>query len=606
MTNLPRVLPLIFALLMILNNCEINQHLQNLNGKWLFKYDRNGIGDTQGYYRTEYIRKDWSTINVPAFWDDPHYDGIGWYATEFKLKKPLGNNRLALVFEAVDDDAVVYLNGEKVGEHAGYGIQFYLDITHQIIPGTSNLLVVRINDTGGAGGITGNVLLQYYTDETELLQSEFSQKEANPVPDWVKSACLYEVFVRAYSPEGNFQALTEDLPRLKLLGIDCIWLMPIFPIGAKHRKGSMGSPYSIRDFKSINPDLGTESDLKNLVTSAHQPGIKVILDIACNHSSWDNLLIEEHPNWYTQDAQGKIIAPNENWSDVADFNYNQTGLREYMWDVLEYWVKEFDIDGYRLDVAELVPDDFWKIAAHRLQKIKPDILMLAEGDHPRLYLNGFHLTYGWNTRRAFYQIIKNNYPAEFLAQTLRKEYYRYPKNALKMRFTENHDEARTTALFSPEQTMVLTFLIFTLPGVPMIYAGQEIGVSEKPSLFEKDVINWRQFDKSLNELITKMNELRRNISALSSDTYQVINTSDPESIFAFSRYNAQEVVLIVTNLKSKSQMATIDLAPISAKIPNTEPELLVGTGAFLLENNTLYLPCYGYDYYLFLFETKND
>ena len=209
----------------------------------------------------------------------------------------------------------------------------------------------------------------------------------------------------------------------------------------------MGSPYSIRDFKSINPDLGTESDLKNLVTSAHQPGIKVILDIACNHSSWDNLLIEEHPNWYTQDAQGKIIAPNENWSDVADFNYNQTGLREYMWEVLEYWVKEFDIDGYRLDVAELVPDDFWKTAAHRLQKIKPDILMLAEGDHPRLYLNGFHLTYGWNTRRAFYQIIKNDYPAEFLAQTLRKEYHRYPQHALKMRFTENHDEARTMALF---------------------------------------------------------------------------------------------------------------------------------------------------------------
>jgi len=590
---------------MILNNCEINQNVQSLNGKWLFKYDRDGIGDTQGYFRHEYNRKDWIHLNVPSFWDDPHYDGIGWYATEFKLKKPLSNKRLALVFEAVDDEAVVFLNGEKVGEHTGYGIQFYIDITHQIKPESSNLLVVRINDTGGAGGITGNVLLRYYTDETELLQSEFSQKEAIPVPAWIKTAFIYEVFVRAYSPEGNFQALAEDLSRLKSLGVDCIWLMPIFPIGEKHRKGSMGSPYSIRDFKSINPDLGTESDLKNLVTSAHQLGIRVILDIACNHSSWDNLLIEEHPDWYTQDTDGNIIAPNADWSDVADFNYNQTGLREYMWEVLEYWVKEFNIDGYRLDVAELVPDDFWRTALTRLQKINPDILMLAEGDHPRLYLNGFHLTYGWNTRRAFYQIIKNNYPAEFLAQTLRKEYYRYPKHTLKMRFTENHDEARTTALFTAEQTLVLTFLIFTLPGVPMIYNGQEIGVSEKLSLFEKETINWRQFDRSLNDLITKMNELRRNIPALTSDNYQIIKTSDPENIFAFSRNNTKEIVLIVTNLKNKSQMVTIDLAQISPVISNN-PELLLGTGAFLLENHQLFLPCYGYDYYLFRFETKND
>jgi len=591
---------------MVLSNCEINQNVQSLSGKWLFKYDRESIGDTLGYYRSDYDRKDWISLNVPAFWDDPHYDGIGWYAVEFKLRETLTKSRLAVVFEAVDDDAVVYLNGKKIGEHSGYGVQFWFDITHAIKPTSSNSLVVRITDAGGAGGITGNVTLRRFEEETELLQSEFSQEQALPVPDWLKTACIYEVFVRAYSPEGDFKNLTKDLPRLKNLGFNCIWLMPIFPIGEKNRKGPMGSPYSIRDFRGINPDFGTEQDLKYLVHQAHQLGLKVILDIACNHSSWDNLLIEQHPSWYTQDSNGQIVAPNADWSDVADFNYNRSDLREYMWEVLEYWVREFDVDGFRLDVAELVPDSFWKKALSRLQKIKPDVLMLAEGDHPRLYLNGFHLTYGWNTRRAFYQIIKNDYSTDFLDQTLEKEYYRYPRQALKMRFTENHDEARTMTLFSAEQTRVLTFLNFTLPGVPMIYAGQEVGATEKPSLFQKSAINWRQFDNGLMDLIRKMNNLRRKNPVLISGTYQYIKTSHPESIFAFIRRMEQDRVLIVANLKDKSCTITVDLSQLAPTISANEPELLIGTGAFLFENQKLLLPCFGYDYYLFRIENAND
>ncbi|MCK9243766.1 MAG: alpha-amylase family glycosyl hydrolase [Candidatus Marinimicrobia bacterium] len=604
---MPRILNDFLVLLMVLSNCEINQNVQSLSGKWSFKYDPEDIGETQGYFRTDFVRKDWISLNIPAFWDDPRYDGIGWYAVEFRVRKSLiSGNRLALVFEAVDDDAVVYLNGEKIGEHTGPGVQFYFDLTQQVKPGESNLLVVRINDSGGAGGITGNVTLRRYEKPTELLQSEFSKEKAQTVPDWLKTACIYEVFVRAYSREGNFEALTKDLPRIKSLGMDCIWLMPIFPIGEKHRKGLMGSPYSIRDFKSVNPDLGTEQDLKNLVSNAHELGIKVILDIACNHSSWDNLLIEQHPDWYSQDAEGNIIAPNDDWSDVADFNYNSPGLREYMWETLEYWVTEFDIDGYRLDVAELVPDDFWKKALKGLQKIKSNLLMLAEGDHPRLYLNGFHLTYGWNTRRTFYQIIKNDYPADFLAQTLEKEYYRYPRKALKMRFTENHDEARTTALFSAEQTRVLTFLTFTLPGVPMVYAGQEVGAAEKPSLFEKSAVDWRQFDNGLSDLIRRMNSLRRKNSVLTSGTYQFIKTSHPESICAILRSENQERVLIIANLKGKSQTVSVDLSQVLPDIADKEPQLLVGTGAFLFEDRILLLPCFGYDYYLFRLETKND
>ncbi|MFH1214574.1 MAG: alpha-amylase family glycosyl hydrolase, partial [Candidatus Neomarinimicrobiota bacterium] len=550
---------LFVVIIMVLSNCEIDRNVQSLSGKWQFKYDRESVGDVQGYYLTNYNRQDWTGLNVPAFWDDPQYDGIGWYAVNFKVRKSLTHGRIAIIFEAVDDDAIVYLNGEKVGEHSGHGVQFYVEITGKFNLTGSNILVVRINDTGGAGGITGDVRLQGFEFESDLLKSEYFQTEAIPIPEWLKTACIYEVFVRAYSPEGNFQALTADLPRIKAMGYDCIWLMPIFPIGEKNRKGTLGSPYSIRDFRGINPDFGTGQDLKNLVNNAHQSGIKVILDIACNHSSWDNLLIEQHPDWYTHDSLGQIIPPNTDWSDVADFNYNQAGLRNYMWGSLEYWVKEFDVDGFRLDVAELVPDDFWVKALKRLQKIKPGVLMLAEGDHPRLYRNGFHLTYGWNTRRAFYQIMKNDYPASFLGETLTREYYRYPRQALKMRFTENHDEERTVALYSTGQARLLTFLTFTLPGVPMVYAGQEVAAITKPSLFEKSQINWRQFDDGMNYLIGRMNVLRRENSALTKGAYQLLESPEPASIFMFARNDNRETALVVVNMKSVSETITIDL-----------------------------------------------
>jgi len=589
---------------MVLNNCEINQNLQSLSGKWQFKYDPDLVGDDQRYYLQNFDRHDWLRMSVPAFWDDPQYDGLGWYAVDFHVRKSMVSQRIALVFEAVDDDAVIYLNGEKIGEHSGYGVQFYFEITGKVHYNESNLLVVRLNDIGGTGGIIGDVKLRSFRSEDELLKTEYFHTKAIPVPEWVKSACIYEVFVRSYSSKGNFKALTDDLPRIKDMGYNCIWLMPIFPIGAINRKGSIGSPYSIKDFREINPDFGSDQDLKNLVGSAHKSGIRVILDIACNHSSWDNPLLEQHPDWYTHDALGHIIPPNSDWSDVADFNYNSSGLRDYMWGSLEYWVKEFDIDGYRLDVAELVPDDFWKEALKRLKKIKSDVLMLAEGDHPRLYLNGFHLSYGWNTRRALYQIIKNDYPASYLGETLRKEFFRYPREALKMRFTENHDEERTAALYNNEQVRLLTFITFTLPGVPMVYAGQEVRATERPSLFEKSQINWLQADDGLTNLIKEMNVIRHENSVLKEGVYKLLESPEPESIYMFSRVIDKEIAVVIVNLKNTAQTVTIDLGEMIHAIGNEEPTLLIGTGTYLYEEHKLVIPFNGNDYFLFKIKTN--
>jgi len=204
----------------------------------------------------------------------------------------------------------------------------------------------------------------------------------------MKNAVIYQVNTRQYSAAGTFDAVTADLGRLQKLGVDILWLMPIHPIGEVNRKGSMGSPYSVADYYGVNPDLGTEADLRELINGAHAKGMKIILDWVANHSSFDNPWITDHKDWYTQDGQGNVVPPNAEWTDVADLNFDVPEMRAGMIDALEYWVREFDIDGYRCDVAWGVPVDFWNDATAALQQIKP-VYMLAEADLREL-INGAH------------------------------------------------------------------------------------------------------------------------------------------------------------------------------------------------------------------------
>ena len=220
------------------------------------------------------------------------------------------------------------------------------------------------------------------------------EKQLPPVskvvhPEWSKNANIYEVNIRQYSPEGTFNAFTDDLPRLQAMGVDIIWLMPIHPIGELNRKGTLGSYYAVQDFNAVNPEFGTEEDLRALVNKAHELGMKVILDWVANHSAWDNVWTI-NKEWYTLDEEGNFVPPIEDWSDVIDFNYDNPELREAMLSALEYWVREFDIDGYRCDVAGMVPTDFWVHAHTELDKIK-DVFMLAEDGEPELLLEAFDM-----------------------------------------------------------------------------------------------------------------------------------------------------------------------------------------------------------------------
>ena len=216
--------------------------------------------------------------------------------------------------------------------------------------------------------------------------------------DWVRQGIIYEIYTRSFSPAGNFRGIEKRLPELKKLGVTILWIMPIHPVGVLHHKGKLGSQYSVQDYYGINPEFGTIDDFKRLVNRAHELGFHLIIDLVANHTSWDSKLINDHPDWFTKDSAGNIVSPNPDWTDVADLNYSQPGLRRYMIEMMKYWVRDIGIDGFRCDVAEMVPTDFWEAARAALDSIKP-VMMLAEAHIPRIILRpSTHHTGGIRTR----------------------------------------------------------------------------------------------------------------------------------------------------------------------------------------------------------------
>ncbi|MFK7786175.1 MAG: alpha-amylase family glycosyl hydrolase, partial [Crocinitomicaceae bacterium] len=264
-------------------------------------------------------------------------------------------------------------------------------------------------------------------------------QSAKQVPAWSKDATMYELNVRQFSPEGTFEAIYDDLPRLKEMGIDIIWLMPIHPIGQKNRKGTMGSYYAVKDYKGVNPNFGDEQSFKRFVHLAHQNGMKVIIDWVANHTSPDNVWVEAgHMDWYNLDSTGSVQPPpGTDWWDVSDLNYENTDMREAMIDAMEYWVRDFDIDGYRCDVAGWVPTDFWDEARARLDIIKP-VFMLAEDEGERLHKNAFDMTYGWEFHHIMNEVAKGHRNADSIVEYFEREAARFPSSAFRLHFTSNH------------------------------------------------------------------------------------------------------------------------------------------------------------------------
>ena len=373
-------------------------------------------------------------------------------------------------------------------------------------------------------------------------------------PEWSYDKAIYEVNVRQYTEEGNFKAFEKHLPRLKELGADILWLMPIHPIGEKNRKGTLGSYYSVKDYKAVNPEFGTLDEFKSLVKMVHKMGMYVIIDWVANHTAWDSRWIEEHPEFYTQDSMGNIISPNPDWTDVADLNFDNKELWTEMIDALKFWVEECDIDGYRCDVAGMVPIEFWIEARTELEKIK-NVFMLAEWDTPEVHL-AFDMTYDWDLHHILNGIVKDEKTAIDLIEHLNENEEEFPANAFRMQFTSNHDENSWNGTeFERLGDGVETFAVLTclIPDMPLIYSGQEAGNNKRLSFFEKDLVEWKE-DK-LFEIYSKLFQLKKNNKALRNGEQggelNYIESSDEINVFAFTRSSEKDKLLTIFNLSNK-------------------------------------------------------
>ena len=393
---------------------------------------------------------------------------------------------------------------------------------------------------------------------------DYSRLAARSSPAWVHDGVIYEIFPRAFSERGDFKGVTAQLDRLQQLGVNILWLMPIHPMGKVKSKGTLGSPYAVRDYYGIDPAYGTAGDLRRLVSEAHKRNLKVIIDIVANHTSWDSVMMT-HPDWYTHDAGGHIIPPNPDWTDVADLNYDNAGLRRYMQDMLVHWLKDFDLDGFRCDFAAGVPTDFWEPLRDALTKAKPDIVMLAEADSPELLFKAFDADYAWKLYGTLADVLQNGRPASSLRDTWLADAAHYPHGALRMRFADNHDQRRAIARFGEPAALAASALMFTLDGVPMLYNGMEAGdtaESAAPALFEKLPVFWQSaelrpsFPRTFQQLIA----LRQAHAALRAGDVQWLHNSDEGRVLTFARHTDGESIVVAINFSPRPFAGVTDTA----------------------------------------------
>ena len=426
-------------------------------------------------------------------------------------------------------------------------------------------------------------------NETEKTTENSKTEIAKFSSDVEESSVIYEVNIRQYSPEGTFKAFTKDIPQLKELGVKIIWVMPIFPISQTKRKATggddskfasdmpaaeqhkyLGSYYAVSDFKKVNPEFGTIEDFRNLVKTAHENGIYVILDWVPNHTGWDHVWIKEHPEYYTKNAKGEIIDPinpetgkSWGWSDVADLNYDNQNLRKEMASDMMYWVKNENIDGFRCDVASNVPLDFWKQTIPQLRKEK-NIFMLAEAWEPELLKEGlFDMAYGWEAHHTMNKIAQGKETVKNWDTYIEKINKDYEANDILMNFVDNHDENSwngTTKSRLGKAEEAITALSYVMPGMPLVYSGNEYGLDYSLKFFEKDSIP--KTKGAAWELRAKLGKLKNENSALNGGknkaTYKRISTTN-ENVLVFERIKNNKKVIYIANLSAEAVDVKIDL-----------------------------------------------
>lgn len=392
---------------------------------------------------------------------------------------------------------------------------------------------------------------------------DVSKETARSSQDWVRDAVIYQIWVRQYSQKGDFNSITGDLDRLKTLGVDVLWLMPVHPIGQLKKKGTIGSPYAVQDYYGVNPDYGTPADLKRLVAEAHKRGQKVIIDIVANHTAWDNKLITSNPEFYKKNEKGEIVPPVADWADVAGLDYSKPAVRKYMIENLKSWIRDYDLDGFRCDVALMIPTDFWNEARAEVDKVKSNTIWLAEAEKPDLLVKAFDLDYGWEFHHAMDKAVHGTAPASVVRKVWEEQVKVFPKNAIRMRFSDNHDERRAIARFGEKGALAAQALMFTLDGVPLVFNGMEVGDTTEsgwPALFEKMPIFWGTKERrpEFPRFYSSMIALRKDSTALRRGDLTWLKNSDEARVLTFTRKAGSEEMLIAINLTNAPFEGTVN------------------------------------------------
>ncbi|MFT5926399.1 MAG: alpha-amylase [Rubritalea sp.] len=446
--------------------------------------------------------------------------------------------------------------------------------------------------------------------EVEVVEEEVIEKYTAIQDQDIENAIIYEANIRQYSPEGTFNEFTKDIPQLKELGVKVIWLMPIFPISEKNRKAKagllvedikdskerdkyLGSYYAVADYEKINPDLGTSADLIKLVETAHENGMYVILDWVANHTGWDNLWIKKYPEFYTRDENGKMIHPvGTDWTDTADLNYDNRDLWDAMSNAMSNWVTEYNIDGFRCDVAHEVPTEFWNYAVEQFQDIKP-LFMLAESEKKDLFREAFDMGYNWEGHHIMNELVQGKTSVEKWDDYMESTLVNYEKDDILMNFITNHDENSWNGsvkerMGAKAETMLA--LSYMIPGMPLIYSGQEYDMDYRLKFFEKDTIP--KTKGKTWDLMKKLGALKVNNIALNGGknaaSYSRLKTNDDSKIYAIKREKDGVVVFYVANLSDEKQTAKVQ--GLKGRITDA----LRGGSVDFTEMNMLDLPPFGY------------
>ena len=423
-------------------------------------------------------------------------------------------------------------------------------------------------------------------------------------PNWAQNAVVYEVNVRQFSESGKLSGVSDRLQFLKDLGVDVLWFMPLHPIGEENRKGTLGSYYSVKDYKAFNPEFGTELEFQLFVKKAHELGFKVIIDWVANHTAWDHAWIKQHPDWYERDAAGKIQTPFD-WTDVAKLNYASKPMRAAMTDAMKHWVSKYDIDGFRCDVAFLVPVDFWNENRKALEKIKP-MYMLAEMEAnndinktpAEYYKSAFNASYAWTFMGASADLVAGKKSVNEFKSIMQKNYAELPASMHKLFFLTNHDENTWNATIQErygENWKAIAALVYTLPqSLPLMYTGEEAGLERRLKFFEKDpvkVTEWSDtsryaFYRNLIQLHHMHPALKNNQSGSKFEEFNLIE-ENTGMVYAYKRTLGKSEVIVMINLAQETAHFNIEGLKINLSNYKTISSLDIGEFHF---NDQIELP----------------